>query len=1046
MKIYETLPSGIKIVEFQPSLAASIAEMWNLSNEDWGGSSALQTESSILARYETSSDFNVYIAVDGETAVGYCSFARYFYDANTAYIPLLGVRPDYKSKKIGKALVLRCVQRAIELGFPRLDLFTWSGNTAAVPLYKKCGFLWEDRPSSTHLANFIPTIVTTPLFEEFFKKADWYADSTRSLEIKPDGVKTNNFEIFGYTWEKDGEKLEVGFERSGSRMRLIETNDYKIELMAQDHELAFGLDYNCAFTIENKTGRELNIKINGKDDGNIKFDYSLDTKITGKQEFPASFHVGAVNEPQDSWKIYPCLLADVEINGQAVTFGVGIDSKFPAMLELTRECVVDQIGMATKTHINVCSSLLEDAQIVIEIPENKLLSFTNKSFTVSTPAQGKTSISTEATTIGVGFEMLQLNCTATLKSGKVFNFTAPLEVVTRDMTHSFGGENLYSYSIYNGPWGLHLNKDENEATISHLTNEGYTTSGYATPFDPPKLGKPYVDEFNLLKPNIKTYAQGNLMIMEAEYVSEKFAGMAVTQVYKMASSGLITRHSIIENRAAKPQHIILQDSYGLELGDSTVFSYNGQIMQNNTWPKTNGVTFELSGIDQDNFDENWVFEASPTNPKGFCWPAEYKCSFRWGTVADLEIDPGELAPGQIFETQPVTYAYSLFTNFNDFRNFACQTNNIKDITPSNPIDVVINNYNPFITTTNVKLEVINNREKVQEGDISVSSNIFVTQTQTNPHENIVRRNDFDLTPTPASAVELATVSLNTASYDKTYNKAMFFPKGEVTCTQDGTNYTVSNGAITFKVDPKYGPVCYSLSDAKGQEWLLSQYPEHKPFAWWNPYLGGLTARPTSMNTITVLKEKIEADFTKVCDNFGNTWHGICTTMTISDDDKLKGAVYKIYFLTQPGLPIVCTFFSIKNGTGEYKNSKVNIIASLNPDADQKNVYVDIKDKNMRDYRLHMGTEDLDDITFENMAIVSSSREEKLYAFHCNKHSKKQNLMWGNNKFSVEFLFPTQTPVANGETFTSSPAFFVVSDKDLPHDALDDLGRISLTNM
>ena len=1041
MKIYDTLPSGIKIVEYQPSLAASIAEMWNLSNDDWGGSDTLRTESSIIAEHETATHFNVYIAVDGETAVGYCSFARYFYDANTAYIQLLGVRPDYKNKKIGKALVLRCVQRAIELGYPRLDLFTWSGNTDAVPLYKKCGFLWEDRPNSTHLANFIPTVVTTPLFAEFFSKADWYTDSTRSLEIKPDGVEVNNFETFGYTWEKDGKKLEVGFERSGSRMRLIETDDYRIELMAQDHELAFGLDYNCYFKVENKTGRELNIKISGKNDGNIKFDYKLDTQVTGKQEFHATFYVGAVDEPQNSWKIYPCLLADVEINGQAVTFGMGIDSKFPVMLELARECTVDQIGMTAKTHINMRSSLLEDAQITIGIPENGLLSIEGKPFAANIPAQGKASITTQAATVGIGFLMLQLNCTATFKSGKVFNFTVPMEIVTRDITHAFGGESLYSYSIYNGPWGLHLNKDENEAVISHIANEGYNTHGYITPFDPPKLGKPYVDEFNLLKPNVKMYTQGTLMIMEAEYISEKFAGIAVTQVYKLASSGLITRHSLIENRAANPQNVVLQDSYGLELGDSTVFSYNGQIMQNNTWPKTNGSIYGLSSINPDNFDENWVFEASATNPKGFCWPADYKRSIRWGTVIDLEIDPGELAPGQIFETQPVTYAYSLFTNFNDFHNYARQNYNLKDVTPSNPIDIILNGRNPFITTSGVKLEVLNNREQVLEGNITVSSDLFATQTQTNPHEDIVRRNNFDLSLSPGDTIELAAVSLNTTSYEKTYNKAMFFPKGEVVCTSEGTNHIVSNGTITFKADPKYGPVCYSLTDAKGQEWLLSQYPEHKPFAWWNPFLGGLAARPTSMNTITVLKEEIDAGFAEMHDNFGNTWRGICTTMTVSEDDELKGAVYKVYFLTQPGLPVVCTFFTLENNTGEYKNGNVNIIASLSADENPKNVYVEMTDKNMREYRLRMGTDDLDDFSFENMATVSSARDEKLYAFRCNKHSQKQNYMWGNNKLPLEFIFPTQTPVADGETFISPPAFFVVSGKELPQGALDDLGRV-----
>ena len=255
MKIYETLENGIQIVEYEDSLAATIADMWNRSNDAWGGGSGIKTASQVIARNAGAAHYNVYIAMAGEEAVGYCSLARYFGDADTLYISLLGVRPDYHGKKVGKALVLQCMERTMELGYSRIDLHTWSGNTSAVPLYKKCGYLWEDRPDSTHLVNFIPMILKTELFADFFKKADWYNHSTRSLDIVPDGVKMNNFEIFGYSWEMDGETLAVGFERTGRRMRLIETNDYRIELMANEHALAFGLDYTCTFTLKIKQAK-----------------------------------------------------------------------------------------------------------------------------------------------------------------------------------------------------------------------------------------------------------------------------------------------------------------------------------------------------------------------------------------------------------------------------------------------------------------------------------------------------------------------------------------------------------------------------------------------------------------------------------------------------------------------------------------------------------------------------------------------------------------------------------------------------------------------
>jgi len=172
MQIYKTLENGIKIVEYEDKFAQSIADMWNQSQEEWGDEGSISTAAQIIAEHAASSHFNVYLALLDEEVVGYCSFSRYRYDADTLYIPSLNARPDYHGKGIGKALVLQCVERTIELGYPRLDLYTWSGNTAAVPLYKKCGFLWEDRSDSTHFVNFIPQILNTSLFADFFKKAD----------------------------------------------------------------------------------------------------------------------------------------------------------------------------------------------------------------------------------------------------------------------------------------------------------------------------------------------------------------------------------------------------------------------------------------------------------------------------------------------------------------------------------------------------------------------------------------------------------------------------------------------------------------------------------------------------------------------------------------------------------------------------------------------------------------------------------------------------------------------------------------------------------
>jgi len=197
MKVYKKLPDGTEIVEYEDSLAQAVADMWNKSGEGWGGSfdTGVYTAERVIAKRASGVFFNVYIAMKDGEALGYCSFNRYYKDADTGYVHLLNVRPDYHGKGIGKELVLMCVNETIARGLPRLDIHTWPGNTKAMPMYKKCGYFWEDRADTTHLSNFIPTVLATELVKDFFITADWYADSTRKIDVKPDGKKVNKFEL-----------------------------------------------------------------------------------------------------------------------------------------------------------------------------------------------------------------------------------------------------------------------------------------------------------------------------------------------------------------------------------------------------------------------------------------------------------------------------------------------------------------------------------------------------------------------------------------------------------------------------------------------------------------------------------------------------------------------------------------------------------------------------------------------------------------------------------------------------------------------------------
>jgi len=1043
MKIYETLENGIKIVEYEESLAETLADMWNKSDEDWGGSGDVKTAAQVHSRNTGSALINQLVALDGDTAVGYCSLGRYWADSEALYIELLGVRPDYQGKKLGKAMTLFCVNKTIEMGYPRLDIHTWGGNTNAVPLYKKCGYLWEDRADSTHLVNHIPKIVKTELFAEFFKKADWYNDSTRSLEITPDGIKENNFEIFGYSWEKDGEKLSIGYERTGRQIRLIETNDYKIEMMAEDHELAFGLKYKCTFKIENKSGKDLNVKIKGKKDQNISLDLNVND-INDTKEISADFFVGEIKELQNKWKVHPCVMADVEVNGFNVPFGLGISTKFPLYVTLSEETQIKNIGFNIKSYVNITSNLLVKSKIKFTLPQNKLSNFSETTFEATLPAKGKTSIPTNAKILSLGYESLNIKYDIKTENESL-SFEKPLHYWNYGLTHACAGECDKHYRMMNGPWHILHDKADNESHISNLTNKGYLNNWFE--FNPPKLGKPYEEEFQLIKPKMNIYQSGSNMIMEAELVSEKFPGFVVTEIINLSSNGIVSRYHRIENKGDKAREIMLNDSMLFTLGEYTTFKYDGQITQNYRKSSTESVYQGINGIDgldSKKFEENWIFEASPTNPRGYYWDASYKPSLSWGEYAVFEIDLGLVSPGQVVETKPVYHIFGHFNNYKDFRNYVLGTTEQGDTVPSYVVNVSLNNYNPFIeTNSELNLDVISNREVDMEGSITVSGESFETITQTNEEDSEIRKNNFKVSNLK-NPIELVQTKTEFDTSESVYHNVVFVKNGEVNLYSEETNLCVSNGEITFKVDPTYGYVCYSLKTNDGKEWLSHQYPNQEPFAWWNLYYGGLRVIPTQMNNNVLKREEMTAEFTHVKDNFGNTWSGICAKLNITKEDDLKGTVIETYYVTMPGLPVISVFYRLINNTGLYQNYGIEFNGFLDQfDECDETILAESYDKNSGKRLIKLGTSSAE-VDFENLVKFTSSREKKLYLFHGNKNNKKTNSIDGDNKAKSNFTIEMISDTANGETFVSSPVFITLIEKDIPFDAFDDLERIKFS--
>jgi RimJ/RimL family protein N-acetyltransferase len=189
---------GLNLVQYDSSYAKAIAEMWKKSSEGWNGGFADATEESVLKELEASTSINIYLAEKEGEILGLCDFSQYLEDEGALYIKLLNVRYDCHGQGIGRTMVCKSIIRTEELGWPRLDLYTWPGNTKSIPLYKRCGFFLEDRDDTTHLMNFIPYVLGTEAVKEYFKYIDWYGDLKRTIDMEPDGREENGFDYYEY--------------------------------------------------------------------------------------------------------------------------------------------------------------------------------------------------------------------------------------------------------------------------------------------------------------------------------------------------------------------------------------------------------------------------------------------------------------------------------------------------------------------------------------------------------------------------------------------------------------------------------------------------------------------------------------------------------------------------------------------------------------------------------------------------------------------------------------------------------------------------------
>ena len=1023
----------IQIVEYDPSYAQAIADMWNCSQESWGGGNRVRSAENVAQDMENAGNLRVFLAIQGNEVIGFCSFSHYKMDEGALYVPLLNVRPDYHGRKVGKLLILKAVQTTVEMGWPRLDLFTWAGNTKAVPMYKKCGFFWEKKDNAVHLMNFIPSVLQTEALGPYLERIDWYSDSLRNLDIRPDGRSVNGFDFFEYAWEKDGAALRVEFEKSGRGLRLIDTDDFTITTEIDNHDLVFGSRYPVRYIIWNKSGKPLACTIRGVDDKNIRFDLNQTVEVQSVAVIEGEFDLAAVLEEQSDWQTHPAVVSEWTINGRKAEFRTGIAPKFPAAVKLEVKGHEQYTDMPEEAFLTFENSYDAAADFEFELPLSDWIEFGKPRISVRIPAKGKETVSVPYVLRNFGLYSEDVQIKAVPDSGAPVTFIRKLHGIFKGNSGRFGGDIVDHWIAVNGPVTIGLNKLNNDIWVSHFQANNQSWWSY------PRIGKPYSTEFSKKKAeSVSIYEDHDAMVLEAEYRSDDFPGYAFTVFARVHANGIVEHYFEVRNETGESagDDLYLIDAF-FHGANRLILPYDG-----NYYDLEDRHASNYEDWDIDRISENWLFSRGDKLPHGFCWhPSASLVKTEWHF--GIEHPVGQLTEGAVLRTPSTFLAIGTFTDWWDFRSYARKKRDMLRPLLRDHLELYVEGRNPFAEQEYTKVEIRQNRNQPLSGELTLSSpsGAFDPIHQTYRREDAVRSAEFTLPGLNSGTIESVHIHFE-AEEMRFERKTALIPVSKEAIVQEvsqgeaGEIYRCSNGSISIEASPAFGAALHSLI-YDGEEWLDSSFPEPGPRSWWNPWHGGISADIQGMSPLSLLEERRSAGFSTLTDSRGNEWSGIALHTAIEKHKEYRGIELSLFTLLLPGAPVLCCVTRLTNRTGlSYNHFSSTINSFFRAGSTPSEGWMETSSE----FQYRCGKVGM---SLDSKGLIRFGSDNRSAILHAVNRYPGSNAWMHTNNQIIHHGASEGKPVADGETVWMAPVFFAFAERTAYLQRTAQLGRNSL---